>query len=166
MASPYLGEILMFAGNFAPEGWALCNGQLLPISEFDALFQLIGTTYGGDGQQTFALPDLQGRLALHRGNGRLLAERGGAEVVTLTLSQLPAHSHLPLAQAAQGNQLSPTNGVWAASMLHQFSENPPNTAMRADALAETGGDQPHENMMPFLTVTFIISLFGIFPTPA
>lgn len=166
MASPYIGEIRMFAGNFAPEGWALCDGQLLPISEFEALFQLIGTTYGGDGQETFALPDLRGRLALHRGNGRLLAESGGAEVVTLTLSQLPAHSHLPLAQTAQGTQLSPTNGLWAASMLQQFSENPPNMAMGADALAETGGDQPHENMMPFLTVTFIISLFGIFPTPA
>lgn len=155
----------MFAGNFAPVGWAFCDGQLLQIGGFETLFQLIGTTYGGDGQTTFALPDLRGRLALHRGAGHPLAERAGAETALLSTLQIPPHSHVPMAQATQGSQLNPTNAVWASSMLNQFAAGPPTTVMATDALAPAGGDQPHDNMMPFLTISFIISLFGVFPAP-
>src|SRR5579872_353390 len=115
MAQPYVGEIRMFAGNFAPAGWMFCEGQLLPISEYETLFNLIGTTYGGDGQSTFAFPDLRGRIPLHQGNGFTLAETGGVETVTLTVSQIPSHSHAALAQTALGDQGSPQNNVWAAS---------------------------------------------------
>lgn len=166
MGQPYLGEIRMFGGNFAPVGWALCNGQLLSIAEHDALFQLIGTTYGGDGLTTFALPDLRGRLALHRAAGLTAGNSGGTETVTLTESQLPVHSHVPQAQSAQGSLVSPTGGVWAASLLRQFTDSPPNAPMDAGALLPAGGGGSHQNMMPFLTITFIISLTGIFPSPS
>lgn len=164
MASPYIGEIRMFAGNFAPAGWEFCNGQLLQIGDFPNLFTVIGNTYGGDGINTFALPDLRGRLALHRGNLHPLGESGGTESVALTLSQIPSHTHVPVAQGIQGSQVVPTNGVWASSLLNQFSDSPPNAMMRADALAEAGMNQSHDNMMPFLTISFIISLFGVFPS--
>src|SRR2546430_1566683 len=113
MSSPYVGEIRMFGASFAPAGWAMCDGALLPISEFETLFNLIGTTYGGDGQETFALPDFQGRIPIHQGPGFVIGEKSGTETVTLSLNQIPAHSHVPLALAAAGNQASPANGTWA-----------------------------------------------------
>ena len=154
----------MFAGNFAPAGWMFCDGQLLPISEYETLFNLIGTTYGGDGQETFALPDLRSRVPIHMGQGYILSQTGGAETVVLTQNQIPSHSHAPLAQSAPGNRSTPANGVWAASALNQFTPNAPNSTMSAAALGATGGGQPHDNMVPFQAVNFIISLFGIFPS--
>ncbi|HZU31818.1 MAG TPA: tail fiber protein [Candidatus Angelobacter sp.] len=167
MSSPFVGEIRMFGGNFAPAGWAFCNGALLPISENDVLFQLIGTTYGGDGQNTFALPDLQSRIPIHQGPGFVLGQTGGAESVTLTLNQIPAHSHVPMANSAAGTQKSPANGLWASSnpSLNNYAANvAPTVAMAANALGSSGGSQPHDNMVPFLAVNFILSLFGIFPS--
>ncbi|MCU1589914.1 MAG: phage tail protein [Frankiales bacterium] len=164
MSNPYIGEIRMFGGNFAPAGWSFCNGQLLPISEYDALFNLIGTTYGGDGQSTFAVPDLQSRLPMHVGAGRILAQTGGAESVTLTQNQLPAHRHA-LAAAAVATSSTPGGNVWASDGDMPYSTAAPTIPMGATALAPTGGSQPHENMPPFLAVSFIISLFGIYPSP-
>lgn len=165
MSSPFVGEIRMFAGNFAPVGWAFCQGQLLPISENDVLFNLIGTTYGGDGQNTFALPNLASRIPVHVGPGFALGQAAGAESVTLTTSQIPAHSHVPASTDTVGNQASPAGGVWAALGSGTIYTDPPaNTAMAASALNPSGGSQPHDNMVPFLCVNFIISLFGIFPS--
>ena len=166
MAQPYVGEIRMFAGNFAPAGWMFCEGQLLPISENETLFQLIGTTYGGDGQSTFGLPDLRGRIPIHQGNGFILAETGGAEETTLTAAQIPAHSHPFLAAAVQGNQTQAQGAVPANSVtITPYLNNPPDTAMKAGSVGATGGTQPHTNFQPYLCVDFIISLFGIFPSP-
>jgi microcystin-dependent protein len=156
----------MFAGNFAPAGWNFCEGQLLPISENETLFQLIGTTYGGDGQSTFALPDLRGRLPIHQGNGMILAETGGVEEVTLTVAQIPAHSHPLLAAAVTGNQISPSNALLANSFnVTPYINDQPNGNMSATAISAVGGNQPHTNFQPYLCVNFIISLFGIFPSP-
>lgn len=163
MSSPFVGEIRMFAGNFAPVGWALCNGALMAIDQNETLFNLIGTTYGGDGQQTFALPNLQSRVPVHVGSGFALAQAAGAEAVTLTTSQIPAHSHVPQA-AASGNQASPANGVWAASTSALYTAQAPDSPMNPAAIGSTGGSQPHDNMIPFLVINFIISLFGIFPS--
>jgi microcystin-dependent protein len=159
----------MFAGNFAPAGWMLCQGQTLPISENDVLFQLIGTTYGGDGQETFNLPDLQSRVPVHMGNGGggsyIIGQPAGVESVTLTTSQIPAHSHPPLCNSGAGGQAGPQGGVWA-----QLATDPPyaNVApasnMAPTAIGLSGGSQPHDNMVPFLAINFIISLFGIFPS--
>ncbi|MBL8191207.1 MAG: phage tail protein [Acidobacteria bacterium] len=166
MAQPYVGEIRMFAGNFAPAGWMFCEGQLLPISENETLFQLIGTTYGGDGQSTFALPDLRGRIPVHQGNGFVLAETGGVEEVTLTVSQIPAHSHPLLGSTANGTQASPANNVLATStVVTPYAPETAVAAMAATAITSVGGSQPHTNFQPYLCVDFIISLFGIFPTP-
>ena len=165
MAQPYVGEIRMFAGNFAPAGWMLCEGQLLPISENETLFQLIGTTYGGDGESTFALPDLRGRLPLHQGNGFILAETGGAEEITLTVQQIPAHSHPLLGSTSLADSPSPENRLPARSTsLNTFINDAAsvNTGMN---LSPTGGSQPHTNFQPYLCIDFIISLFGIFPSP-
>src|SRR2546427_3527428 len=167
MAQPYIGEIRMFGGNFAPAGWMFCDGQLLPISENDTLFTLIGTTYGGDGQSTFALPDLRGRLPVHFGNGRILAENGGVETVTLTTQQIPAHTH-PAGcdnNTNAGNSPTPGGHIWAnqASTGVYATAFNPAVNMNPAAGGTTGGSQPHENMMPFLCVSFIISLFGITP---
>jgi microcystin-dependent protein len=169
MSNPFIGEIRIFGGNFAPAGWAFCSGQLMPISENDALFALIGTTYGGDGQETFGLPDLQGRLPMHMGTGagltaRVIGESGGVETVTLTSQQIPLHNHVPLAVSGNGNQSTPQNGVWAGVTTSIYTSNPPGTAFNATLGGNTGGSQPHENLMPFLAVSFIISLFGIFPS--
>ncbi len=162
-SSPFIGEIIMFGGNFAPAGWAMCNGQLVPISENDALFTLIGTTYGGDGQETFALPNLQSRLPMHQGSSHVIGEAGGTESVTLTTAQLPIHTHQPVANTS-GNQTTPNNGVWAGGgAINAFVAADPNGAM-ANVAGPTGGSQPHDNMVPFLVVTFCISLFGIFPS--
>lgn len=168
MAQPYVGEIRMFAGNFAPAGWMFCEGQLLPISENETLFQLIGTTYGGDGQSTFALPDLRGRIPIHQGNGFTLAETGGVEEVTLTVSQIPAHSHSFGANDSSGGNTSPAGSVLArnASTDGYSSDTSGGlTALNAGSILATGGSQPHNNMAPYLCVDFIISLFGIFPSP-
>lgn len=166
MAQPYVGEIRMFAGNFAPAGWMFCEGQLLPISEYETLFNLIGTTYGGDGQSTFALPDLRGRIPIHQGNGFILAETGGAEEITLTVSQIPAHSHPLLATSAGGTVATPVNGLLAESVsINPFIEDVTNSNMNAAAVSAVGGSQPHTNFQPYLCVDFIISLFGIFPSP-
>ena len=165
MGTPYVGEIRMFAGNFAPAGWMLCQGQLLPISENETLFNLIGTTYGGDGQSTFALPNLASRVPIHQGQGFILAQTGGSESVTLTPQQIPAHSHVPMAFSGTGSQDSPANGVWASSSPStQYSSTAPSLAMANNALGNSGGAQPHDNMVPFLAINFIISLFGIFPS--
>ncbi len=165
MAQPYVGEIRMFAGNFAPAGWMFCEGQLLPISEYETLFNLIGTTYGGDGQSTFALPDLRGRLPLHQGNGFILAETGGVEEITLTVNQMPAHSHALLASSQNALNAQPGQSVLAeTASINVYRVGAPNAAMAASAITPVGGNQPHTNFQPYLCVDFIISLFGIFPS--
>ena len=168
MAQPYVGEIRMFAGNFAPAGWMFCEGQLLPISEYETLFQLIGTTYGGDGQSTFALPDLRGRVPVHMGNGFILAETGGAEEITLTVNQIAAHAHPFLATSALGSAPSPSGNVVAQTRVANvdlYLEDTPTVNMSPSAVSAVGGSQPHTNFQPYLCVDFIISLFGIFPSP-
>jgi microcystin-dependent protein len=166
MAQPYVGEIRMFAGNFAPAGWMFCEGQLLPISENETLFQLIGTTYGGDGQSTFALPDLRGRLPLHQGNGFILAETGGAEEITLTVAQIPSHTHAFLASGDAANTPNPGQNVLARSgQVLMYFNGSPTVAMSPSMVGQVGGSQPHTNFQPYLCVDFIISLFGIFPSP-
>jgi len=166
VAQPYVGEIRMFGGNFAPAGWMFCEGQLLPISEYETLFNLIGTTYGGDGQSTFALPDLRGRVPMHMGNGFTLAETGGFETVTLTISQIPAHSHPFLASADVANSPNVSNNVIGRSpQIKAFINGTPSVAMATQFLSSVGGSQPHDNLQPYLCVDFIISLFGIFPSP-
>jgi microcystin-dependent protein len=166
MAQPYVGEIRMFAGNFAPAGWMFCEGQLLPISENETLFNLIGTTYCGDGQSTFALPDLRGRLPVHMGNGFILAETGGAEEITLTVNQIPAHSHPLLASSASGTVVTPVNNLLAESVsINPYIQDQANSNMNPAAVSAVGGSQPHTNFQPYLCIDFIISLFGIFPSP-
>lgn len=166
MAQPYVGEIRMFAGNFAPAGWMFCEGQLLPISENETLFQLIGTTYGGDGQSTFALPDLRGRLPIHQGNGFILAETGGAEEITLTVSQIASHVHPLIAASVNGSQASPAGALLGSStVITPYAIEIPNAAMSPNSISAVGGSQPHTNFQPYLCVDFIISLFGIFPSP-
>lgn len=166
MAQPYVGEIRMFAGNFAPAGWMFCEGALLPISENETLFQLIGTTYGGDGQETFALPDLRGRLPTHQGNGFILAETGGAEEVTLTVNQIPSHGHPLIGSTGSATSQTPAGALPAtgqAATYFNLLDNPTN--MAPVSIGPVGGSQPHTNFQPYLCVDFIISLFGIFPSP-
>jgi microcystin-dependent protein len=172
MAQPYVGEIRMFAGNFAPAGWMFCDGQLLPISENETLFNLIGTTYGGDGQSTFALPNLQSRVPIHMGQGPglshnyQLAEQSGVETVTLSTQQIPAHPHLFMGSGDLANSPNPGNSVLARSpQTNAFINADPGPQMYAQMLTPVGGSQPHENLQPFLCINFIISLFGIFPSP-
>lgn len=170
MAQPYVGEIRMFAGNFAPAGWMFCDGQLLPISENETLFQLIGTTYGGDGESTFALPGLQGRIPVHQGTGGggtyQLAEAAGTETVTLTVNQIPNHSHPALASLNNAGASAPTGNVTGQVGATQiYREAAPAAVMKAQSLGPAGGSQPHENFQPYLCVNYIISLFGIFPSP-
>ena len=166
MAQPYVGEIRMFAGNFAPAGWMFCEGQLLPIAENETLFQLIGTTYGGDGETTFALPDLRGRIPIHQGNGFILAETGGAEEIALTVNQIPAHSHPLLASTDQANTLNPGQNVIAAPLTATpFFASSPTLPLSPQAISLVGGSQPPTNVQPYLCVDFIISLFGLFPSP-
>lgn len=168
MAQPYVGEIRIFAGNFAPVGWHFCEGQLLPISENETLFQLIGTTYGGDGQSTFALPDLRGRIPIHQGNGFILAETGGAEEITLTVNQIPAHSHPLLASTVPATDGNPGGRVLAepgTAGAFLYLEDVPSVTLAPSSVSSVGGSQPHTNFQPYLCVNFIISLFGIFPSP-
>ena len=165
MAQPYVGEIRMFGGNFAPAGWQFCEGQLLPISENETLFNLIGTTYGGDGQSTFALPDLRGRLPIHFGNGFTLAETGGAEEITLTVNQIPLHSHIPNSNNAGGSD-SPSGNFWGKSTTGKpyAVVSAVTVAMNTTTVQPIGGSLPHNNFHPYLCLSYIISLFGIFPS--
>jgi microcystin-dependent protein len=168
MSQPYVGEIRMFAGNFAIAGWMFCEGQLLPISEYETLFNLIGTTYGGDGQSTFALPDLRGRLPLHQGNGFTLAENGGVETVTLSVPLIPAHSH-PFLATGDLNSAGTPSGTLLAAISTTGSEiyipAAGTVPMSPNTIGSTGGSQPHDNFQPYLCINFIISLFGVFPSP-
>jgi len=169
MAQPYIGEIRMFAGNFAPVGWEFCNGQEVAISENDALFTLIGTTYGGDGQQSFNLPDLQGRVPVHQGVGPglgnyVIGDKLGVEQVTLTTQQIPVHTHAFVASTAAGTTTTATDNVLATSQsLRLYLQAAPDSQLPPNTISPAGGSQPHENLMPYLTVSFIISMFGIFP---
>ena len=171
MAQPYVGEIRMFAGNFNPVGWAFCDGQLMPISENETLFQLIGTAYGGDGESTFALPNMQSRIPIHMGTSTTgttyqLAEAAGVESVTLTVNQIPAHTHPMLVSTDPGTGTNPAGSVAGAlSPVSIYKANiaPPNVAMNANSVTPQGGSQPHDNMHPFLCINYIISMFGLFP---
>lgn len=165
MSTPYIGEIRMFGGNFAPVGWAFCNGALLPISGNEALFNLIGTTYGGDGQSTFALPDLRGRIPMHQTSGFTLGQSSGTETVTLTTAQIPAHSHTMVASSAAATQTTPAGNLLAQTSNGQlYLADAPNVGLNPQMLGITGSNQPHDNMGPYLCVNFIIALEGIFPT--
>jgi microcystin-dependent protein len=182
MSSPYIGQIMIFGGNFAPQGWALCQGQLLPISGYETLYSLIGTTYGGDGQNTFALPDLQGRVPLHMGQGPnitqnyVMGENGGVEGVILDSQHLPSHNHsFQAANVGDANTPGPTTmlanegGADASkvSIYAPFDYTPANmTTLAPGSVAAAGGGEPHDNMQPFLVVNFVISLFGVYPSQA
>lgn len=170
MSDPYIGEIRMFGGNFAPNGWEFCQGQLMSISDYDTLFNLIGTTYGGDGQNTFALPNLASRIPVHIGNAPfgtyVLGQTGGAEAVTLLSQQMPQHTHAAMATNATSNAPLPAGNVWAVWGPNAYSDQAPTAAMSASALVAAGGNQPHDNMPPYLAINFIISMFGIYPSPA
>jgi len=170
MAQPFVGEIRMFAGNFEPAGWMFCEGQTLPISENEVLFQLIGTTYGGDGQNTFNLPNLASRVPIHQGTGPQgttfqLAEAAGVESVTLTTQQIPTHNHVLLGSSFPANAGNPTNNVFGTSaQVAYMIEADPEVSFNTNAVTPVGGSQPHENCQPFLCINFIISLFGVFPS--
>jgi microcystin-dependent protein len=155
----------MFAGNFAPAGWMFCEGQLLPISENETLFQLIGTTYGGDGESTFALPDLRGRIPIHQGNGFILAETGGAEEITLTVQQIPGHGHPMMGSADPAAARGPKGGFLGRAPADAYAAEFTPGSIAPPSVGPTGGSQPHTNFQPYLCVDFIISLFGIFPSP-
>ena len=170
MAQPYVGEIRMFAGNFAPAGWMFCEGQLLPISENETLFNLIGTTYGGDGVNNFALPDLRGRVPIHMGTGSGLSthqigEAAGVETVTLTSQQIPVHSHAMVASNDIGTLSTPAFNMLSQSAAKLYRAGTPTTTLDPGSLSTAGGSQPHLNLQPYVCVNFIISLFGIFPSP-
>lgn len=160
----YIGEIRMFAGNFAPQGWLLCQGQLISIAENDVLFSLLGTTFGGDGQTTFALPDLRGRVPIHASPAHPQGQKGGSETITLTAGQMPAHTHVVGAQAAAGTTTHPEGAVWAQASVSAFAAANANQPMNAQAVLAAGGNQPHENMMPFICVNFIIATEGMYPS--
>lgn len=169
MSQAYYGEIKLFAGGFAPQGWAFCNGQLLSIRDYDVLFTVIGTTYGGDGQTNFALPDLQGRVPIHQGNGpgltpRVVGDRGGAETVTITASTLPIHTHPLIGSPGQASAgAGPAGSVLGVSSVNVYGNGPPIVPMAANSVAAAGGSQPHDNMAPYLGLNYIICLFGLFP---
>lgn len=162
MANPFLGEIKIISWNFPPKGWAFCNGQLLPINQNQALFSILGTTYGGDGRQTFGLPNLQGRTPVHVGNGITLGEMTGETAHTLNISEVPAHTHTPLASSATPSLPGASGNLWCAHPnLYSAAFN---NAMDPSCITPTGGSQPHENMSPYLVLNFIIALQGIFPS--
>jgi microcystin-dependent protein len=161
VATPFLGEVKMISWNFPPKGWAFCNGQLLPINQNQALFSILGTTYGGDGRVNFALPDLRGRTPLHVGQGFTLGEKGGETAHTVNIGELPAHTHTPLANTAAANNGQPASNFWSATGAYAASSN---TSMNPTTVLATGGSQPHENMSPYLVINFIIALQGIFPS--
>jgi microcystin-dependent protein len=166
MGQPFVGECRLAGFNFAPAGWAACQAQLLAISEYQTLFSLIGTTFGGDGVQTFGVPNLQGRVPIHQGSGYTVGQLGGAEQVTLTTLQLPTHSHTLMASSSNGSANNILNSVLAACLTPVYLTNPnPTAAMSPGAVANSGGNQPHNNIQPFLTLNWIISLYGIYPSP-
>jgi microcystin-dependent protein len=165
MAEPFLSEIRLFSFNFAPKGWALCNGQLLPINQNQALFSLLGTTYGGNGQTTFGLPDLQGRVPTHMGDGLTLGERGGEQAHTLSIQEVPTHTHSASASKTNGDTAFAANHLLASALNVYTGQNPGNlTALSPTTISTVGGSQAHENMQPFLTINFSIALQGIFPS--
>lgn len=163
MSTPFLSEIRIMSFNFPPKGWAFCNGQLLPINQNQALFSLLGTTYGGDGRVNFALPDLRSRVPLHMGSGFTLGERGGEEAHTLNISELPAHSHAPTGSSANASQVAPTGNLWAVTTNGGYAGSP-DTTLNPASILNAGGSQPHNNMSPYLTLNFCIALQGIFPS--
>lgn len=173
-AQPFVGNIILFAGNFAPVGWLLCDGQLLPISEFETLFNLIGTTYGGDGQSTFALPDLRGRVPLHMGTGGgdtyVMGQQAGVEEVTLTPQQIPSHSHVPMASREGAATTNPTGNMLSAGSVTMYTNSLSSPVAMAPpgkpAMDMAGGSQPHNNLQPYLCVNYIIAWAGVFPTPS
>ena len=170
MSTPYIGEIRMFGGNFAPVGWAFCQGQLLSIAEDDALFTLIGTTYGGDGQETFALPNLASRVPVHMGQGPglsdcVIGEVAGVEYVTLTTAHLPSHTHAQIASTNDATQSDPTGRILGGTVGHSlYVEDVVNTPLDGPSLGPAGGSQPHDNSPPYLVINFIISLYGVYPS--
>lgn len=171
MSEPFLGEIRIFAGNFAPNGWALCNGQSLSITQNTALFAILGTTYGGNGIETFALPNLQGRVPVHTGSLPPLdfpmGQVGGEAAHTLIAAEMPVHTHVANASTSKGNTAAPAAAVWAADaagVTAEYQSGAPNTTMAPTAIANAGGSQPHNNLQPYLVVNFIIALVGIFPS--
>ena len=165
MSQPYVGEIRIFAGNFAPVGWMFCQGQVLPIDQYDTLYNLIGTTYGGNGQTTFQLPDLRGRLPVHQGGGFVMGQLAGTETVTLTTQQIPPHSHAFMASTSPGSASSPAGNMAASSTtLSIYYEAVPTNPMGPNSIALVGGSQPHDNFQPYLCLDFIISLYGIYPS--
>jgi microcystin-dependent protein len=172
MSNPFIGEIRMFGGNFAPDGWAFCNGQMLAISENEALFALIGTIYGGNGQTTFGLPDLRGRIPIHSGQGpglsyQVIGQQLGSETTVLTVNQIPPHAHNIMASPSVGNSTGISNSAIAAGTIGRVYTNDTTPAnlgnMNAGTIVNAGGSQPHDNMMPYLCINFIIALWGIFP---
>ena len=163
MSQPYVGEIRIFAGNFAPAGWMLCQGQMLAISQYDTLFNLIGTTYGGDGQSTFAVPSLASRVPIHQGAGFVMGQNGGAETVTLNVNQVPSHTHTVMA-TTNSNSASLPNGNLLAMGPDIYDQNVAGTATMAATISSVGGSQPHDNLQPYLALNFILSLFGIYPS--
>ena len=168
MGSPYVGEIRMGGWTFAPVGWLFCNGQVLPISEFDTLFALIGTAFGGDGQDTFALPDLQGRVPIHMSDKFAYGQNGGVEAVTLTTQQMPLHNHMVVASGDQGSLPDPGNALLARSAtagVFLYGNDVPDVQLNQASIPPVFGSQPHDNMAPFQCITYIISLYGIFPPP-
>ena len=166
MAEPFLSEIRMFSFGFAPKGWALCNGQLLPINQNQALFSLLGTTFGGDGRVNFALPDLRARAPIHVGSGHTLGERGGEEAHTLSITELPEHTHAANATSSNASAAAPSSSVgYARSGTQMYGESTNLVSMAPEAVSNVGGSQAHLNMQPFLTVSFCIALQGIFPRP-
>lgn len=164
MAEPFLSEIRLMSFGFAPKGWALCNGQLLPINQNQALFSLLGTTFGGDGRVNFALPDLRGRTPIHVGSGHTLGERGGEQAHTLSIAELPTHTHVAMASPSNGDVPSP-NGSVLGGALNCYRPAGDSVSLHAGSVTSSGGSQAHLNMQPFLTITFSIALQGIFPSP-
>lgn len=165
MAEPFLSEIRLMSFSFPPRGWALCDGQLLPINQNQALFSLLGTTFGGDGRVNFALPDLRGRVPIHAGNGRTLGERAGEQAHTLSISEMPTHVHSVSASSAVGDAVIPTNTVLASPLNLSYAPPSAQNTLSPGTIGNTGGSQAHLNMQPFLTVSFSIALQGIFPSP-
>jgi microcystin-dependent protein len=163
MSEPFLGEIKIISWNFPPKGWTFCNGQLLPINQNQALFSILGTTYGGDGRTTFGLPDLQGRSPVHVSNGVSLGEQGGETAHTLNISELPAHNHIPVGSSNSADQTSPSGNLWSTQSTNPYA-GAPNNSMNPNCITATGGSQPHENMSPYLVLNFVIALQGIFPS--
>ncbi|HLL14021.1 MAG TPA: tail fiber protein [Pyrinomonadaceae bacterium] len=164
MAEPFLSEIRIFSFDFPPKGWAFCNGQFLPINQNQALFALLGTTYGGNGQTTFALPNLKGQVPIHFGDGHTLGEKGGSSSVTVNSQQMPQHVHFMQASSLSGNQLTPSNGLLANVQAKIYNDPVSLTPISPQSVSNVGGSQPHNNMMPYLVLNFCIALQGIFPS--